>query len=69
MRYKVTLPNGKSYTYGPGKAAQAHALAQKTGGKVQVIGQRPSKVCICGRPEEDHDPYDCHRDYRLTGGW
>lgn len=66
--YKVTLPSGKTYTFGPAKRAQAQALADKTGGT--VVQTRPStKRCVCGRPEDDHESYDCVRDWNRTGGW
>jgi len=67
---KVRNPkSGKVYTYAERNAEKAHALAAKLGVKVEY---GPSKTiygmntCICGRPEDDHDPYDCHRDYRMA---
>jgi hypothetical protein len=72
--YKVTNPNtGKTYTYGPAKREQAEALAKKLG--VEAIHVKPpqrqatSKRCVCGRPEDSHESYDCVKDWQKTGGW
>jgi hypothetical protein len=50
---RVTLPSGKVYTFRDYKANSAHALARKTGGQIEKIGnigggmvRRP--VCIHG---------------------
>lgn len=50
---RVTLPSGKRYTYADHRANSAHALARKTGGKIEKIGPvgggmvRPA-ICIHG---------------------
>ncbi len=69
---QVTNPKtGKTYTYGPAKRAQAVALAKKFGVEIVEVPSRSygSKICVCGRPEETHESYDCARDWQRTGGW
>jgi hypothetical protein len=82
--YKVTNPKtNKTYTYSTAREADAHALAEKLGVKVEVVQASPTprgktyrktsgsfygKTCICGRKEESHESYDCYKDYRLTHG-
>jgi len=68
---KVVNPrSGKVYTYAERNAEKAHALAAKLGVRVEY---GPSKTihgmgtCVCGRPEDTHDGYDCHRDLRVAG--
>ena len=68
--YTVTNPKtGKTYTYGATRRADAYALAKRLGVEVQVVTKTYSKTCVCGRPEDTHESYDCIRDYNLTGGW
>jgi hypothetical protein len=69
---QVTNPKtGKTYTYGSAKKAQAAELAKKFGVEmVEVASKKYSpKICVCGRPEENHESYDCVRDWQRTGGW
>lgn len=58
--YRVTLPSGKVYTYGPRKVAQARALAAKTGGTLTRVGQPLG-------PDSD-DGYDAWKDARCEDG-
>lgn len=67
IRYSVTTPSGKTYTYND--RPRAEALAKKVGSTVVVVGAPSPQRCVCGRMEDTHESYDCHRDYRLTGGW
>lgn len=76
--YQVTNPKtGKTYKYGAARKADAEALAKKLGVEVQVVQATYRKVyrkeypktCICGRPEDTHEAYDCYKDYKLQGGW
>lgn len=72
---QVTNPKtGKTYTYGPAKRAQAIELAKKFGVEIVEAKSAPRrsyspKICVCGRPEENHESYDCARDWQRTGGW
>ena len=69
--FQVTNPKtGKTYTYGATRKADAYALAKRLGVEVQVKHRTTyGKTCVCGRPEDTHESYDCHKDYQLTGGW
>jgi hypothetical protein len=72
MMYAVTNPKtGKTYTYGPAKKAQAISLAEKLGTRMFEVSNTPARVemCVCGRPADTHESYDCQRDWNLTGGW
>lgn len=51
--FLVTLPSGKTYTFGPAKYAAAVALANKTGGTVT---------------RNTDDGYDARRDARREAG-
>jgi hypothetical protein len=75
---QVTNPKtGKTYTYGPAKRAQAIELAKKFGVEIVEVPSTKSrtrrsyssKICVCGRPEDNHESYDCLRDWQRTGGW
>ena len=78
-QYLITNPKtGKTYTYGEARKADAEALALKLGAPLityrKTYAKRPArqhfgKLCICGRPEDNHEAYDCHKDYDLAGGW
>lgn len=45
--YTVTLPNGRTYTYGPRRRMAAIALANKTGGT--FASTATAARCDCGR--------------------
>jgi hypothetical protein len=65
--YKVTNPKtNKTYTYGMAKKEQAYDLAKRLGVEVKVVQPVYRKTCICGRPEESHESYDCYKDNKLT---
>lgn len=77
-QYLITNPKtGKTYTYGEARKADAEALALKLGATLityrkttpRAPRQQFGKLCICGRPEDNHEAYDCHKDYDLAGGW
>ena len=65
--YTVTLPNGRTYTYGPNRYAAAAALARKANGTLttSTYGYR----CECSVPgcQGCDDVMDARRDARLTG--
>lgn len=79
--FQVTNPKtGKTYKYSTARKADAYALAGRLGVEVQVVqdtyrkpyrtyGKVYPKTCICGRPEDTHESYDCYKDYKLQGGW
>ena len=69
--FRVTNPKtGKTYTYSSSRKADAYALAKRLGVEVQATAPKTyTKTCVCGRPEDTHESYDCHKDYKLTGGW
>lgn len=72
--FQVTNPKtGKTYKYGQARKADAYALAERLGVEVQVLAptyrKTYAKTCVCGRPEDTHEAYDCRRDYDLAGGW
>lgn len=58
--YIVTLPNGRTYTYGARNATAARALAARTGGTLTTT-VRP----VGG---DDDDAYDRARDARREQG-
>lgn len=67
---KVTLPNGKTYTYAQRNAAKARALAAKTGGTLTASGFRARYECACPVPTCggcDYE-YDAHRE-RVGRAW
>jgi hypothetical protein len=68
---KIVNPrSGKVYTYAERNAERAHALAAKLGVRVEYGPARAAyetKTCVCGRPEDTHDGYDCLRDLRIAG--
>jgi hypothetical protein len=72
--FQVTNPKtGKTYKYSTARKADAYALAERLGVEVQVVQatyrKTYGKTCICGRPEDTHESYDCYKDYKLQGGW
>lgn len=56
--WTVTLPSGRTYTYGARREAAARALAAKTGGIVTYTGQRWAG--------DSDDGYDRMRDDALV---
>ena len=74
--YSVTNPkSGKTYTYGDAKKEQAVALAEKLGVSAVYVApkakpyksQNPwAATCVCGRPEDTHESYDCWIDHNLV---
>lgn len=67
--YVVTLPNGRTYTYGPSRATAARALAAKTGGTVTGPAA-PAERCDCLRPScyGCDDAHDARRDAMAERG-
>jgi hypothetical protein len=67
---KVKNPkSGKVYNYSERNADKAHALAAKLGVKVEYTATKSiytMKKCVCGRPEDTHESYDCYRDYKIA---
>ena len=78
--YQVTNPKtGKKYTYSTARKADAEGLAKKLGVEVVeviAVGSLPNrkpkvytyKTCVCGRREDTHESYDCHKDYERNDG-
>jgi len=68
---QVTNPkSGKTYTYAHKNVEKAHALAEKLGVKVEYVVATPKRrhnpLCVCGRPEDSHESYDCQKDYKIA---
>lgn len=65
--YEVRNPrSGKVYRYGRANREKAYALAARLGVEVVTSAYAPPVLCVCGRPEDDHEAYDCHRDYAMA---
>lgn len=68
--YRVTLPNGKVYTFRPNRAADAQALARRTGGLItSPLTGRTSFVCSCSVVgcQGCDDAHDARRDAYREG--
>lgn len=61
MTYTVTLPNGRTYTYGARGGNRAYALAAKTGGTVR-------ESYATRRADYSDDAYDAARDRACEDG-
>jgi hypothetical protein len=59
----------KTKTYTFRSRVRAEALATKVGTTVRYVVPVPRAArCVCGRPEDDHESFDCYRDDRIVRG-